>query len=123
MSALLDALIEQRNQAAIEYADFLNQLIDLAQQVGTGESTAAYPAWARTPARRALVDFGWPEGSDVDPEFLHDVIQSSKEHGWAGNPMKERALARALIKALPEGFDPDDLKRLIALLKVHDEYR
>ncbi|MEU6131422.1 HsdR family type I site-specific deoxyribonuclease [Saccharopolyspora sp. NPDC047091] len=123
MSALLDALIKQRNQEAIEYADFLNQLIDLTQQVGTGESTVTYPAWVRTPARRALVDFGWPERSNVDVLYVHDVIQNSKEHGWAGNPMKERALARALIKALPEGFAPDDLKRLIGLLKEHDEYR
>jgi type I restriction enzyme, R subunit len=60
---------------------------------------------------------------DVDVEYLHEVIQNSKEHGWAGGPMKERALTRALVKALPEGFDPGDLKRLIALLKEHDEYR
>ena len=123
MSALLDALIEQRNQEAIEYADFLNDLIGLTQQLGKAESTEKYPAWARTAARRALVDFDWPEGSAVDTEHLHDLIQTSKEHGWAGNPMKERALARALIKALPGAFDPDELKRLIALLKEHDEYR
>ncbi|MEV5715469.1 type I restriction endonuclease subunit R [Amycolatopsis mediterranei] len=123
MSALLDALIEQRNQEAIEYADFLNRLIDLTRQVGTGESTAAYPAWAKTPARRALVDFDWPEGSNVDVEYLHLVIQQFKEHGWAGSPMKERALARALIKVMPGGFDADVFWRLIALLKEHDEYR
>ncbi|WP_284747745.1 type I restriction endonuclease subunit R [Amycolatopsis sp. RTGN1] len=123
MSVLLDALIERRNQEAIEYADFLNELIDLTRQLVNGESTTAYPDWARTPARRALVDFDWPEGSVVNAEDLHDVIQNSKEHGWAGNAMKERALARALVKALPAGLDSDDVKRLIALLKEHDEYR
>ena len=37
--------------------------------------------------------------------------------------MKERALARALRKDLPEGFEPKRLQQLINLLKEHDEYR
>jgi type I restriction enzyme R subunit len=123
MSSLLDALIDQRNQQAIDYADYLNKLIQLTQQVGKGESDVSYPEWATTPARRALVDFAWPAGVEIDVQHVHDVIQSSKEHDWAGNTMKERALGRALAKAVPAGLDPNELKRLVGLLKEHDEYR
>ena len=52
MSALLDDLIRQRQQEAISYKEYLEKLLDLAAQAGTGES-GTYPAWARQrrPAR------------------------------------------------------------------------
>lgn len=125
MSSLLDAIIEQRRQDAIDYADFLAQLLAHAEQVGKGESDAGvtYPEWANTPARRALVDFAWPPNIEIDIEYVHGVVQNAKEHGWAGNPMKERALARELRKVLPDVFDSQSMKELIDRLQEHDEYR
>src|SRR5262249_46033770 len=61
MSELLDALIDQRRQDAIEYKEYLAKLIALAQQLGKGESDTIYPAWADNGARRALIDFGFPD--------------------------------------------------------------
>jgi len=75
------------------------------------------------PARRALVDFDWPSDVAIDVEYIYDVIQNVKEHGWAASTMKQRALARSLRSSLPEGFEPERLERLIGLLKEHDEYR
>ncbi len=125
MSQLLDAIIEQRRQEAIEYADYLAKLLDHAQKVGKGESEAGvtYPVWASTPARRALYDFDWPDSAGIDLERVHNHIQSVKEHGWAGNPIKERALARQLRRVLPINFGDDKMKGLIERLKEHDEYR
>lgn len=123
MSSLLDALIEQRRHDAIEYAEYLAKLIELTAQVGKSESAVAYPEWAKTPARRALVDFTWPDGVEIDVEHLHDVIQGAKEHGWTGSVMKERALTRALRKELPDAFEAERLQELIKLLKEHSEYR
>jgi len=123
ISSLLDALIEQRRQDAIEYAAYLAKLLELTAQVGKIESEASYPDWAKSPARRAVVDFHWPEGVEIDVEHIHDVIQNAKEHGWTGSIMRERALARTLRKELPEGFEAERLQSLISLLKEHDEYR
>lgn len=122
MSLLLDAIIDQRRQEAIEYADYLTKLLELTKQVGTGESEVSYPEWARSPARRALVDFTWPDGIEIDVPHIHDVIQSAKEHGWTASIMKERALKRTLRKELPEEFEGQRLQSLINLLKEHDEY-
>ncbi|MFF8186015.1 type I restriction endonuclease subunit R [Microbacterium sp. NPDC016588] len=121
MSSLLDALIEQRRLAAIEYADFLARLLDFTGEVGKAESSIKYPEWATTAARRALVDFGLPD--QIDPQYFHDVIQNSKEHGWSESKIKERALARSLRDELPEGFENEQLDALLTLLKGHDEYR
>jgi type I restriction enzyme R subunit len=123
MSALLNALIEQRRQDAIDYADYLKQLLAFAAQVGKGESTAKYPAWASTPARRALIDFGWQ--ADVSVEYVSAFIQQQKDHGWTTSVMKERALRRDIANEFPGEFRdaPKRLDELIALLKEHDEYR
>ncbi|MFJ6281064.1 type I restriction endonuclease subunit R [Arthrobacter subterraneus] len=128
MSELLDALIEKQKEDVEDYADYLRKLIELTKKVGTREAAdgKAYPEWASTPARRAIVDFVWhPVDLVVDYEALHHRIQSSKEHGWAdagAGRMKERALARELRKELP-GVEEDSLAEFIELLKNNDEYR
>jgi type I restriction enzyme R subunit len=61
MSALLDALLEERRQGALEYKEYLEKLLEQATQLGTGASDTVYPAWADNRARRALIDFGWPD--------------------------------------------------------------
>jgi type I restriction enzyme R subunit len=128
MSELLDALIEKQREDAEDYAEYLCKLIAHTKKVGTREAAdgKAYPEWASTPARRAIVDFVWsPLDLVVDFEALHCRIQSSKEHGWAGadaGKMKERALARELRKELL-GIDEDSLAEFIELLKNNDEYR
>jgi type I restriction enzyme R subunit len=119
MSELLDALIEQRRQEAIDYKVYLQQLLGLATKVGKKESDTVYPEWAKNGAQRALVDFSFPY-----PDLaivLDQTVMHQKEHGWIGNRMKERALARALRRVLPEGFDR--FEELFELVKARDEYR
>ena len=87
MSALLDDLIRQRQQEALDYKDYLEKLIALTQQVGKRESDTDYPAWADNGARRALIDFGLAEDQAVAVDRA--VMQTKPDH-WVGNPMKER---------------------------------
>ena len=123
MSVLLDAIIEKRRREAEDYAAYLDDLLALTAQVGKQDSGSSYPDWASTPARRALVDFDWPSKNAVDLEQLSCFIQNNKDHAWAGNPMKERALARALRRELPDTLDAQQISTLLELLKRHDEYR
>ena len=119
MSELLDALIDQRRQEAIEYREYLEKLIALAQQLGKGESDTTYPAWADNGARRALMDFGFPNGDiaiEVDRAVMH-----SKPDSWVGDAMKERRVKRAISRVLPDGYDR--LDELFDLIKARHEYR
>jgi type I restriction enzyme, R subunit len=119
MSELLNALIEQRHQEAVDYKAYLQQLLDLATKVGKKESDTVYPEWAKTGAQRALVDFAFPT-----PELaviVDETVTHQKEHGWVGNRMKERRLARELRRVLPHDFDRFD--ELFELVKARDEYR
>ena len=119
MSQLLDAIIEQRRQEAIDYQEYLAKLLDAAKQLGTKESDTQYPDWANNGARRALVDFGWPD--PTTPIQVDTAILTSKPHDWVGNTMKEKVVKRAISRTLPDGFDR--LDELFELVKARDEYR
>ena len=119
MSELLDAIIEQRRQQAIDYQEYLAKLLDAAKQLGVKESDTKYPDWADNGARRALIDFGWPD--PATPIHVDIAILTSKPHDWVGNTMKEKVVKRAISRTLPDGFDR--LDELFDLVKARDEYR
>ena len=54
MSELLDNLIQQRQQQAEEYEQYLASIVELARQVQNPTSMAAYPNLLNTRARRAV---------------------------------------------------------------------
>ena len=118
MSELLDALIDQRCQDAIEYKKYLEKLIALAQQLGKGESDTTYPAWANNGARRALIDFGLTEAQAVAVDW---AVMQTKPNQWVGNAMKEKRVRRAVRQVLPNGFDR--LDELFDLIRARNEYR
>jgi type I restriction enzyme R subunit len=120
MSELLDALIEQRRKEAIEYKDYLARLLDQASNLAKGQGGGtAYPEWADNGARRALIDFAFP-----DPAMAIQVdtaVLTSKPHDWIGNPLKEKVVKRAIRKAIPSDFDR--LDELFELVKARHEYQ
>jgi type I restriction enzyme R subunit len=118
MSELLDALIEQRRQGAVDYKDYLAKLIAQAEQLGKHESDTEYPAWANNGARRALIDF---ELTEEQAAKVDQAVMYNKPDRWVGNALKERRVRRAVRAALPEGFDR--LDQLMDLIRARDEYR
>ncbi|OOP60470.1 restriction endonuclease subunit R [Arthrobacter sp. SRS-W-1-2016] len=119
MSSLLDAIIEQRRQGALGYKAYLEQLIAHAKKVGSKESDTVYPDWAVNGAQRAIVDFGWTDLAT--PIQIDTAVRLSKPHDWVGNKMKEKVVARAIQKVLPDGFDR--FSELFDLVKARNEYR
>lgn len=119
MSSLLDALIEQRRQEAIDYKQYLEELIALATKVGKKESDTVYPDWAKNGAQKALVDFGWADNAIAIQ--LDAVIGVAKPHDWVGNKMKEKIVANAIKKVLPADFNR--FNELFDLVRARDEYR
>ncbi|MFB7613480.1 type I restriction endonuclease subunit R [Kitasatospora sp. NPDC056181] len=119
MSELLDAILEERRQGALDYKDYLAKLLEHASKIGKGESGTKYPEWADNGGRRALIDFFGPSPElavVVDTTILH-----TKPDSWVGNAMKEKRVRRALAQALTSDFDKFD--ELMDLLKARHEYR
>lgn len=119
MSELLDAIIEERRKAAIEYEEFLAKILESAKQLGTKESDTKYPDWAANGAQRAVVDFLWPR-DDIALVLDYEVRQSKPE-AWVGSRMKERVVRNAIERAV--GTDFDQIEELFDLVRARDEYR
>lgn len=124
MSQLLDAILEERRKGALEYKAYLEKLLEHAAKLGKGESDTAYPTWANTGAKRALVDYFAPSNElaiEVDK-----VVMETKPDSWIGNPMKEKKVRHALIEVLRIDYkdlhDRETIDNLIELLKARHEY-
>ena len=117
MSQLLDALILQRKQEAVDYKAYLSKIIALAKQASQ-PAAEAYPLAINSPARRALYDNlkgnPWLEewaqmqsqvadtGADAAEGAalaVDDAIRAVKKADWRGNTFKEREVRNA-IKAV-----------------------
>lgn len=119
MSELLDALIDQRRKGAIDYKDYLEQLIAQAGKLGKQESDAPYPTWANDGAKRALVDFALP--SDEIAIAVDRAVMQTKPDQWIGSAIKEKKVKRALRAVLPADYERRD--ELFDLVRARDEYR
>lgn len=106
MSALLDELIALRKAQAVEYAEYMKRLQELARQVLSPES-GNYPPEINTPGLRALYD---NTGQDAAlARRLDEAIRAASEHNWRGDLMKERAMMNAIYEALGGGEDAEPL--------------
>ncbi|MFM7536967.1 MAG: type I restriction endonuclease subunit R, partial [Acidimicrobiales bacterium] len=118
MSELLDAILEERRQGALDYKAYLDKLLEHAAKLGKGESDTAYPTWADNGAKRALVDFFLPsENLAIE---IDKVVRHTKPDSWLGNPIKEKKVKRAIQQALPNDFAR--LDELFELVKARHEY-
>ena len=117
MSELLDSLIQQRQQQAEEYEQYLASIVELAKQVQNPTSMAAYPNLLNTRARRALYDnLGKNEQLAI---ALDAKIQQTKKDGWRGNKIKEREVRYAILEVLK---DETLTNEILELVKNQDEY-
>ena len=141
MSAVLDALIRQRKEEAIEYEAYLRKVIELAEKVKSGEGGASYPESIKTRASlRAIYDNLWeeapattlaesgPNGSpdgDADPReavtlAVDEAVRKARMDGWRDNPIKENRIQRAIRDAL--GPFREQVNTLFQVVRNQSEY-
>jgi type I restriction enzyme R subunit len=122
MSVLLDELIRERKEKAIQYANYLKKIVELVKQVKNVSISDSYPRTIDTRAKRALYD-----NLDSNENLALKVnknIEEYKPDGWRGNRIKEKQVRIAIKKALEE-FGINDEKRIeiiLELAKNQNEY-
>jgi type I restriction enzyme, R subunit len=98
MSQLLDALIAQRRQQAIDYQNYLQQVVELTKKVKNPTEGAAYPKSLNTAARRALYDnLGKNEGLALG---IDAAVIAGKQDDWRGNIFKIKKVKLAIKNAI-----------------------
>ena len=100
MSALLDALIRERKAKAVQYADYLRKLADLAGKISQPAAATSYPPGIDTAPKRALYDN--LEGNDALAARVDYAVRTTKKADWRGNHFKEREVKSAVHEALGE---------------------
>ena len=120
MSVLLDELIKQRRQKAIDYQEYLERIRELSRKVIRPEQAgASYPASLDTQAKRAFYDnFGRDE---VLATKIDSAIRYTKKADWVGDRFKEREIANA-IRQKTADYDVDILK-VMELAKAQRDYQ
>jgi type I restriction enzyme R subunit len=100
MSKLLDELIKQRKQEALEYEKYLEKIMELTAQVVNPAESNVYPSRLDTDAKRALYD-NLDKKEDL-ALAIDTAIRAVKKDNWRGNKFKEREVRIAITEHLPE---------------------
>ena len=145
MSGLLDALIRQRKQEALDYQAYLAKIVDLTRRIGNPETRSSYPPTIDSGALRALFDNldalaapraqtvreRRPRYDDERPDGVADAradaavaidraIRGVKKADWRGNRIKEREVQNAIRSVL--GNDAGLVDRIFEIVKAQRDY-
>lgn len=118
MSAILDKLIQDRQQGVLSYKELLDEYIKLAKNVEHPEQNEDYPESVRhSKAMQALYDN--VGGDEALANKLHQAVMDSKMSGFRGDSIKERRIKRALFAILN---DDAEVERLYKIIEKQEEY-
>jgi len=98
MSKLLDALIKERREQALDYQDYLRRIVELTKNVTNQESGGAYPKTMSTSGKQALYD-----NLDKDEALALAVdaaVHASRQDDWRSNPFKVKRVKNAIRTVL-----------------------
>jgi type I restriction enzyme R subunit len=98
MSALLDALIEQRRKEALDYQEYLRRIVELTKKVTNPEGSGAYPTTMNTPGKRALYDN--LDRSEALALAINAAVRASRQDDWRSNPFKVKRVRNVIRDAL-----------------------
>ena len=127
MSQLLDALIQQRRQGAVDYQAYLSGITNLSASTIGQETQTYYPMNINTGALRALFDnFGnIPDARrEAGAIALDHAVREARTDDWRGHIFRERRIRNAIAKVISDEFGDDDLdvQTIFELVKNQDEY-
>lgn len=111
MSKLLEALIQQRKQEAIDYREYLTEIEALSAQINDPDPST-YPSSINTDALRALYDNLGDAPANRRGEIavtIDAAICRTKKHDWRGTHQKTVEVRNAIAKVIDTQFSEHDL--------------
>lgn len=117
MSTLLDELIQQRKEEAINYEEYLKQIVELCRKVTNPSESSSYPTSLDTNAKRALYD-NLNKNEELALQ-LYQTIRQTKKDGWRGSIIKEREVKNAIRRYLS---DEGEVERIFEIVRNQNDY-
>ena len=128
MSRLLDELIRQRRQDAINYKQYLSEVTNLSKRVTDPTTGSKYPSGIDTKPKQAIFD-NLGDDLPIDrktamAKAIDDAILGVRRDNWRGNRFKEREVGNAVAKVILDKFDDDtiNIENIFNIAKSQDEY-
>ncbi len=127
MSQLLDALIQQRRQGALDYRAYLSGITNLSTSMINQETQSYYPVSINTGALRAIFDNLENISEDrreAGAIALDRAIREARTDDWRGHIFRERRIRNAIMRVISDqlGDCAFDIDTLFELVKNQDEY-
>ena len=118
MSELLDALIAQRKQEALDYKKYLAELVELTQAIKNPNIGESYPTMLDTSAKRALYDN--LDKNEALALAVDSAVRGSLQDDWRGNAFKIKKVRLAIGRVLND--DTTLVERILELVKNQHDY-
>lgn len=118
MSAILEKLIEERQQGVRDYKELLDKYVKFVKNMEHPEENEDYPESVRkSRAMQALYD---TVGGDEELAIrLHKAVMDNKMNGFRGDSVKENRIKSALFAILN---DDAELERIFKIIEKQEEY-
>lgn len=129
MSELLNALIEQRKQQAIDYERYLAEIVALTRQIKSSSGYSSYPPAVNTPAKRALFD-NLNESEEL-ALAVHEAVVHARQDNWRSHSIKLKKVRFAimhLLKNNPQMYEAGEkavdslTSKILEIVKNQQEY-
>ncbi|MDE0325706.1 MAG: HsdR family type I site-specific deoxyribonuclease [Candidatus Poribacteria bacterium] len=127
ISRLLDDIIRQRRQEAIDYRQYLSEMEELSGRIAEHENEDHYPSNINTDPLRAFFDNldDLPEDQREAAALAMDTaIRETKQDDWRNNRFKKIQVRNAIARVIQEEFNDYDLdvNALLELAVNQSEY-
>ena len=112
MSRLLDELIQQQKEGAMDYREYLSGVTNLSRSMIGSEMQPYYPVSINTGALRALFDniVEVPEEHRETVAIALDrAICEARTDDWRGHVFRERRIRNAIARVISDEFSDYDL--------------
>ena len=139
MSQLLNDLIEQRRQEALDYQQYMEKIVELTRKVKNPEQYSSYPKGINTKALQSLYDNldveeatlaadppgSYANQSEQAPKVkkaleVDQAIRNSKMALWKGQRLKEKKVKNAIKQVVND--DEALAQKLLDIAREQDEY-
>jgi type I restriction enzyme R subunit len=111
MSKLLDEIIKQRKQNAIDYQEYLQKIADLAHKATAAQPDDTPTSLNTKPKQVLYSNLGKNEALALQ---INDAVMDSKQDGWRDNQAKENEIKYAIFKVVS---DVEEVERIFAIVK------
>jgi type I restriction enzyme R subunit len=98
LSVLLKELVDLRKVGAIEYKEYLKQVLEAAKNAANPSNSKSYPAVLVTRGQQALYDN--LDQNEILALAIDSIMNNTKRHGWNGHRLKEKEVRNPLARPL-----------------------